>query len=479
MIGLPAIFILLGYFLLLFVISRLSASKSDALTFFIANRNTPWPMVAYGMIGVAISGITFISVPGQVQHTQFAYFQMVIGYSIGLIIVAFLLLPIFYRIKAISIYSYLGQRFGPAAHRTGSIFFIISQSFMASVRLYLMAHVLQILIFSALGLPFWVSVIITLLLIFFYTYRGGIKTVIITDVLQTTLLILAAIISIFIISQKMNLSIVELGEELSKRNLSDTFHWGWKDPNNFWKMIFAGIVLTVMSNGIDQAVMQKHLTCRTLWDSQKNLVTLALILLVVNLLFLFLGGALFLYADAQAITIPEKVDDLYPVISMNNLGSLGQITFILGIAAAAYSSADSSLTGLTTSFCMDILKMDEQENNERLRKSVHFGFAILIFLFILFIEKFLDSSMLNVFIRVTGFVYGPLLSLFVFGLATKRTVSDQWILPICILAPVLSLALDLNSTTLLNGYVFGHEILIVVCGIAFLGLFLFSSKKTS
>jgi len=472
--GTIALLVIGLYFVLLFIISRTTNRNADSNTFFIANRNTPWPLVAYGMIGVAISGITFISVPGQVLVNQFSYMQMVLGYSVGLLIVAFAMLPAFYRIQAISIYSYLGRRFGPYSHRTGSWFFILAQVSMAAIRLYLMAHVIQLLIMDELGFPFSLSVGLTLLLIFLYTYRGGIKTVILTDTLQTTFLMVALLATVWMVADRLDLSFKALSGELSSRGISQVFFWSLDDPKNFAKMFFAGILVTVMNNGLDQSIMQKHLTCRNLRASQKNLVVLALILILVNFLFLYLGGTLSLFSELGQIPVPDQTDDLYPLMAMNELGLLGGVLFLLGIAAAAYSSADSSLTGLTTSFCIDILKMDQDTTNQRQRYWVHFGFTVLIFLIILAIDKLNNSSTLDVFIKTSGYVYGPLMGLFAFGLLTRRTVVDRWVVPICILSPVVSLVLDANSASWFNGFEFGYAILVVNSLLTYIALYLLS-----
>ncbi len=474
MSGTTALIVIGLYFGLLFIISRLSNTKADANTFFIANRNTPWPLVAYGMIGVAISGITFISVPGQVLINKFSYLQMVLGYSVGLMVVAYGMLPAFYRIQAISIYSYLGQRFGPYSHRTGSYFFILAQVSMAAIRLYLMAHVVQLLIMDGLGLPFSLSVGLTLLLIFLYTYKGGIKTVILTDTLQTTFLIVAVIATVWIVADRLDLSFGRLNQELDTQGISQVFFWSLDDPKNFLKMFLAGIVVTVMNNGLDQSIMQKHLTCKNLASSQKNLVVLAVVIIFVNVLFLYLGGALNLFSEVNGIPIPEQSDDLYPLLAMNELGQLGGILFLLGIAAAAYSSADSSLTGLTTSFCIDILKMDQDSTDNRKRYLVHFGFSLLIFLIILIIDKLNNSSTLDVFIKTSGYVYGPLMGLFAFGLLTRLNILDRWVVPICILSPAVSLLLDINSSNWFNGFEFGYSILVVNSLLTFVLLYILS-----
>lgn len=473
--------IIIIYFSLLFILSRLSVKKADSNTFFIANRNAPWPLVAYGMIGVAISGITFISVPGQVAETNFSYFQMVIGFAVGLVVVAYVLLPIFYSIKAISIYSFLNLRFGKFTHKTGALFFLFAQLATASFKLYLMAHVLQLLLFNRLGISFELTVFITLLLIWLYTYRGGIQTVIITDTLQTTFLLLAVVLSIWSISQRMNLSLGDLYQEMQINNMAQIFYWDWEHPQNFFKLILAGILLTVMTNGLDQSVMQKHLTCKNLKSSQKNIVTLAIILLFVNILFLFLGGALHLFGSSKGITLPEQTDSIYPVLALNDLGVITGTFFLIGIAAAAYSSADSSLTGLTTSFCVDVLNFDEgKTDNPRLRQGVHLAFTLLIFSTILIFNSLNNESVLSAFIRTSGFIYGPLVGLFAFGIFIKKEIDDRWIPFISIATPILSIILDRNSAYWFNGFHLGYGILVFNSLLMFAGLLVLSffTKKT-
>jgi Na+/proline symporter len=470
--------IILVYFGLLYLVSRLTSGKSDASTFFIANRKAPWFLVAYGMIGVAISGITFISVPGQVIDMQFSYFQMVIGYVIGLLIVAYILLPVFYRIRAISIYSFLDQRFGKISHKTGAVLFIMAQTATASFKLFLMAYVLQIALFNTLGIPFWITVLVTLLLIWFYTYRGGIKTVIFTDTFQTTFLILALVLSIWTIASRLNYSVIELYSVMDMQGFSKVFYWSFEDPKNFFKLLFVGILLTVMTNGLDQSVMQKHLTCKDLASSQKNIVTLAIILIVVNLLFLFLGGALAVFAISENIPMPEQTDNLYPILAVDHMGLIAGTFFLIGIAAAAYSSADSSLTGLTTSFCVDLLNFDEKDDHRRqLRYFIHLGFTLLIFVLIIIFKQVNNESVLYAFIRTSGFIYGPLLGLFIFGIYSKRKIKDKLIPYICILSPVISVILDLRSPHWFNGYEFGYDILLLNFILTLIALFILSKKK--
>ncbi len=460
--------VILSYFGILFIIARLSVKKADSSTFFIANRNAPWPLVAYGMIGVAISGITFISVPGQVAATQFSYLQMVFGFALGLIVVAFVLVPIFYRINAVSIYSFLKVRFGKYTHKTGAIFFLLAQVATAAFKLFLMAHVLQLLLFDRLGLPFELTVLVTLLLIWLYTYRGGIQTVIITDTLQTTFLLLAVILSIWSISRQMGASVGELYQQMQASNLAKVFYWNPDSEQNFFKLIFAGALLTIMTNGLDQSVMQKHLTCRNLRSSQKNIVTLAIVLIFVNILFLFMGGALHIFSANEGIVLPKDTDSIYPVLALDNLGIVTGTFFLVGIAAAAYSSADSSLTGLTTSFCVDILNFDNNKtDNTRLRQAVHFGFTILIFIIILVFNAVNNESVLAAFIRTSGFIYGPLVGLFVFGIFDKKIVKDQWLPFVTIAAPVISIIIDFATKQW-----FGYGILVVNSLISLGGIYL-------
>ncbi len=470
--------ILVGYFGLLYLISRFSTRKADSTTFFIANREAPWLLVSYGMIGVAISGITFISVPGQVVNTQFSYMQMVFGYAIGLLIVAFVFLPVFYRVRAVSIYTFLEQRFGPRSHRTAASLFLIAQTATASFKLFLMASVLQIVLFNPLGMPFWLTVLFTLLLIWFYTYRGGIKTVILTDALQTTFLLLALVLSIWAVSSQIDLSLGEMFQQMDQQGTSQVFFWGWDDPNNFFKLLLTGVLLTVMTNGLDQSVMQKHLTCKDLWSSQKNITTLAVIILLVNFLFLFLGGALYLYSSQAGIELPKLTDNIYPTIAIDHLGLAAGTFFLVGIAAAAYSSADSSLTGLTTSFCIDILGYRiEEENRTRQRQLIHLMFTFLIFILIMGFNNTNNESVLYYFIRTSGFIYGPLLSLYLFGIYSVRTIKDKFVPIICVLSPLVSFILDQKSTDWLWGYEFGYDILLVNSLISYLAFYILSGKQ--
>lgn len=475
-----ALSVIIGYFGLLFVVSYFTSRKADSTSFYTAGRRTPWPLVSYGMIGVAISGITFISVPGEVSNTQFSYFQLVIGIAIGLLIVALVFLPLYYRRKVISIYAYLEERFGPRTHKTGAGFFLLAHLLGASFRLYLMAFVLQLIVCDPMGIPFWATVLFTILLIWLYTYKGGIKTVIITDTLQTTFLLLAVVVSIFAVADNLDISFMALQRRVWADSSSQIFFGSWESPQNFFKLIITGILLTVMTNGLDQAIMQKHLTCPTLRDAQKNMILLSLVLILVNFLFLFLGSSLLIFAQENMIALPARSDQIYPILATEHLGLLAGITFIIGIAAAAYSSADSSLTGLTTAFCIDFLGYQkDREDKPLIRSGVHLAFSFLIFICIMIFQAFNDQSVISSFIRVSGYVYGPLLGLFAFGMISDRQIRDRWIPALCLLTPLISLTLDTQSQDWFLGYQLGYEIIIVNGLLTFLGLFLLPKPRHS
>lgn len=469
--------VIFAYFGLLSIVAYFTSRRADANSFYLADRKAPWPLVAYGMLGVAISGITFISVPGEVSNTQFSYFQLVIGYAIGLLIVAFLLIPIYYQRRVISIYGYLEERFGYYTHKTGAGFFLLAHLLGAAFRLYLMAYVLQLIVFDAIGIPFAATVLFTILLIWLYTFKGGIKTVIYTDVLQTTFLLLAVLISIGSIAGAMDWSVWELQRAVVQSDTAQFFFWSWESPKNFFKLVVTGIIITVMNNGLDQAIMQKHLSCATAQDAQKNIISLSVILIFVNLLFLFLGGALVIYANENGIALPDQSDQLYPMLAVEHLGTVAGITFVIGIAAAAYSSADTSLTGLTTAFCIDFLGYQRhREDNPRVRRLAHLGFSLLLFLCIMLFWALNDQSVISAWIRASGYAYGPLLGLFAFGLVSGLPVRDRWVPVLCLAAPVISYVLDTYSEQWFNGYRFGYEIIVVNGLVTFLGLFVLQTR---
>lgn len=466
------------YFILLMIVGYLTSRNSDNQTFFTANRASPWYLVAYGMVGASLSGVTFISVPGEVGNSNWSYLQFVMGNMVGYLIIAYILIPIFYNLKLISIYEYLKTRFGVKSYYTGAGFFILSQTIGASFRLFLAALVLQLAFFDAFGIPFWVTVLSTILLIWLYTRRGGIKTIVWTDTLQTTFLLLAVIISIYMIVDQLEWTTAEVIANVKNSRMSTLFDWEWSSSTYFFKNFFAGIFITIAMNGLDQNVMQKNLTCKNIGEARKNIFWFALTFFIATVFFLILGVLLYQYAAANDIPIPERTDDLYPLLALEYFGPAAAITFLLGIIAAAFSSADSALTALTTSFCVDILDIKNRKTNtEKTRSIVHIAFTFLMFAVIVIFNMLNDSSVVNAVFKVAGFTYGPLLGLFVYGLFSKQPVKDRLVPFICILAPILSVILDQNSEAWFFGYKFGFEILLVNAFLTILGLYLISKRN--
>ena len=466
--------IITGYFLLLLGISYFTSKKADNATFFTANRESPWFLVAFGMVGATLSGVTFISVPGEVGNTAWTYLQFVMGNMVGYAVIALVLIPLFYKLRLVSIYEYLNNRFGKNSYLTGSSFFLISQTIGASFRLFLAALVLQIAFFDAFGIPFYVTVLTTIILIWLYTFRGGIKTIVWTDTLQTTFLLLAVIISMYIVVDHLDLTVSGLVNVVAESEMSEIFEWGWRSDRNFFKTFLAGIFITIAMNGLDQNVMQKNLTIRKTSDAQKNILWFAITFFIATVLFLALGVLLYKFAMDQGIAVPESTDDLYPMLALNHFGIAAGIVFLLGIVAAAFSSADSALTALTTSFCVDILDLPSRklESQKRTRLLVHVVFTILMFFVIIIFNEINDSSVVNAVFKVAGFTYGPLLGLFAFGLLSKAQVRDRMVPVVCVLSPIICVILDIHSTVWFNGYKFGFEILLVNAAITCLGLFL-------
>lgn len=469
------------YFLVLFLISYFTSRKVTADTFFTGDRQSPWFLVAFGMIGASLSGVTFISVPGEVGNSNFYYFQVVLGYILGYYVIAKVLLPLYYRLNLISIYSYLEDRFGFWSYKTGAFFFILSRALGSSLRLYLVASVLQLILFDALGIPFWVSVLITVGLIWLYTFKGGIKTVVWTDTLQTAFMLGAVIITIVLIGQ--DLGIKSLGEYIStiaQDSRSQVFNWDWKAGTNFFKQFVSGAFITIVMTGLDQDMMQKNLTCKNIGEAQKNMFWFTGTLVVVNLLFLSLGVMLYLYAESKGITLPGKSDQLFPLLATEHFSAFAGIVFVLGIIAAAYSSADSTLTALTTSFCIDFLEIEKKyapEDRVRIRQKVHIAFTGLFYLLILSFYWLNDQSVINSVFIIAGYTYGPLLGLYSFGLFTKWKVKDRFVPYVAVASPLITYAITQNSERLLWGYKFGFEALILNGMLMFLGLYLFRKKS--
>jgi SSS family transporter len=468
------------YFAMLFLISILTSRNVSKDTFFTGDRQSPWFLVAFGMIGASLSGVTFISVPGEVGNTSFHYFQIVIGYTLGYFVIAKVLLPLYYRLNLVSIYSYLEDRFGFWSYKTGAFFFILSRTLGSSIRVFLVAGVLQLILFDNFGIPFWVSVLITVSLIWLYTYRGGIKTVVWTDTLQTLFMLLAVVISIYLIGKEIGISTFGgFLQAVVSDPRSEVFNWDWRASTNFFKQFASGAFITIVMTGLDQDMMQKNLTCRNISDAQKNMFWFTVILVVVNLLFLSLGILLYQYAEAKGIPLPTKTDDLYPLLATQYFSSFVGIVFVLGIIAAAYSSADSTLTALTTSFCFDFLEIEKRYPKEKqvaVRQRVHIGFTALMFFAILFFRWVNDQSVINAVFVIAGYTYGPLLGLYAFGLFTNLQVKDKWVPYLAVAAPLIAYVISKNSQKWLWGYKFGFEVLILNGLLMFFGLYLLRKK---
>jgi SSS family transporter len=468
------------YFLLLFLISWFTTRKISADTFFTGDRQSPWFLVAFGMIGASLSGVTFISVPGEVGNSNFYYFQVVLGYTVGYFTIAKVLLPLYYRLNLVSIYSYLEDRFGFWSYKTGAFFFILSRTLGSSLRVFLVASVLQLILFDSLGIPFWVSVVITVGLIWIYTHRGGIKTVVWTDTLQTFFMLLAVVIIIILIGEELSFEGVSAYfEAVSSDPRSKIFDWDWKSGTNFFKQFISGAFITIVMTGLDQDMMQKNLTCKNIGDAQKNMFWFTIILVIVNILFLSLGIMLYLYAETKGITLPTKSDELFPLLATQHFSAFAGIIFVLGIVAAAYSSADSTLTALTTSFCIDFLEIDRRypaDQRVKVRQRVHVAFSLVMILAILMFYWINDQSVINSVFIIAGYTYGPLLGLYAFGLFTTWKVKDRWVPLLAVSAPVLTFLVSQNSERFLWGYKFGFEALILNGLLMFLGLVLIRRK---
>ena len=460
--------IISAYFLVLIMISYLSGKSDSNEAFFLGNKQSPWYVVAFGMIGATLSGVTFISVPGWVGDSQFSYLQMVIGMTAGYVVIANILLPLYYKLNLTSIYGYLEQRFGSVSYRTGSFFFLLSRTIGASFRLYLVANVLQLAIFDAWNVPFWLTVSLTILLIWLYTFRSGIKTIIWTDTLQTLFMLLAVGVSIWLMSDHMQLGLGDLVNTLKSSDYSQIFFWEGKQ--NFLKQFFSGMFIAIVMTGLDQDMMQKNLSCPNLADSKKNMYWFSVALILVNIFFLALGAMLYIFAEQQGLSI-DKGDDLFPIVALQGGLGLGVgVFFILGLIAAAYSSADSALTSLTTAFCVDFLNIEHKLKKQQInqRKWVHIAFSIILVFAILIFKAINDESVIAALFKVAGYTYGPLLGLYAFGLFTKWKVHDKMVPLVAITSPVICYVLQLYIP-------FGFELLIVNGAITFAGLYLIFS----
>ena len=467
-----ALLILIVYFGMLIAVSFYTARGADTTAFFTANRQSPWWLVAFGMIGTSLSGVTFISVPGAVGKIGFSYFQVVLGYIVGYFIIGSVLMPLYYRLNLISIYGYLEKRFGFWSYKTGAGFFLLSRTVGSAVRLYVAAGVLQLALFNALGIPFEVSVLITIALIWIYTFKGGVKTIIVTDTLQTLFLVTAVILTIILISQQLGLSFGGLVQTIKNSTMSQVFFWDGNDPKNFFKQFISGAFIAIVMTGLDQDLMQKNLTCKNIGEAQKNMLWFTVTLVFVNFMFLSLGVLLFVYAQREGIVIPTRTDDLYPLLALNHLGLVVAITFLLGITAATYASADSALTALTTSFCIDFMNVEKRPETERsrIKQVVHIGFSLLFYVVIIVFRQLNSKEVITAVFDIAGYTYGPLLGLYAFGIFSKRPVRDQFVPFICLASPVLTYIVNQNSAAWFGGYQFGFERLLLNGLFTFLGL---------
>ncbi|MFD0941698.1 sodium:solute symporter [Pedobacter boryungensis] len=486
---------LIGYFAVLIIIAfATSKNSSDNSTFFLANKNSKWYLVAFGMIGTALSGVTFISVPGEVgspNGNQFQYFQFVLGNAVGFIIIATVLLPLYYRMNLTSIYSYIEKRLGHYSYKTAASIFLLSRTLGSATRLYLVVIVLQRFIFDSYGVPFWATVLISLGLIWSYTFKGGLKTIIITDTLQTFFLVLSVFLTIYFVCNSLDLGISQAFETIKNSSYSKIFFLDDFLANKFYlsKQFIGGIFVTIAMTGLDQDLMQKNLSMKTIGEAKKNMFTFTGVFVILNIFFLSVGALLYVYASRNGIEIPldhvtgkPRTDFLFPEIALNHLTTIPAIVFMLGLTAATFATTDSALTALTTSFCVDFLGMSKKENLDKhdavkKRHMVHVGFSILMFLVILVINALNSSSVVSLIFQIASYTYGPLLGLYSFGLFVRnRGLHDKLVPIVCIIAPFLCYLLATYSKELLGGYVFSVELILVNGLITLLGLLLISKK---
>lgn len=469
-----------AYFLLLLTVAWRTGRNSNNESFFIGNRNSNWMLVAFGMIGTSLSGVTFVSVPGAVSRESFAYFQITLGYLIGYIMIAFVLLPLYYRLNLTSIYHYLQTRLGFTSYKTGAGFFILSRILGATARLYLVVNILQEAILNGFGVPFWLTTLIILAMILLYTYEGGVKTIVWTDTLQTTCMLLGLIICVIYILNSLDMNLGQSLQVMHEKGYSKIFY---TDPGSklfFVKQILAGAFITVTMTGMDQEMMQKNISVKTLKDSQKNVITMSLILLGVILLFLFLGGLLYLYADKLGVNATG--DQLFPTLALEHMPPAISVIFIIALISALFPSADGAITALTSSFCIDIIGIQRRADmseakKKKTRQRVHLVFAFLFLLFVMMFKWIEDPSMIGVILKVAGYTYGPLLGLFTFGIVMKRSVNDRLVPYICIAAPIICFLIDKYQKYIFGSFEIGLELLIINGLLTFIGLMIISKKR--
>ena len=489
----------IGYFLLLLGVAWYTSRNSNNESFFIGNRSSNWMLVAFGMIGTSLSGVTFVSVPGGVGSSNFFYFQVVLGYLLGYIVIAFVLLPLYYKMNLTSIYTYLEKRFGINAHKAGAFFFILSRVFGATARLYLVISVLQTFIFNGLGIPFVLTALVILVLILLYTFEGGVKTIIYTDTLQTTGMLVGLVVCTIAIIKTLGTDFGGAWTMMTEKGYTNIFNWDVKSGSFALKHILGGMFIAIAMTGLDQEMMQKNISVKTLKDSQKNIMTFSIVIMLVNFLFLVLGGVLYLYANSQNISVPP--DDLFPTIALSKAfsGTIG-IIFIIALISALFPSVDGAITSLTSCFCIDILGLKKREGTEkekkRTRLKVHFTFALVFFIMVLIFKWMNDKLIIDFILKFAGVTYGPLLGLFAFGILTKRKLKENLIWLVCIVAPLIALVLDMLSNpawyeaklhmklgldnlsaATFNGYRIGNELILINGIITFIGLRIISQKR--
>lgn len=473
-----ALSILLVYFAVLVTVSLFTSRNADTNTFFTANKQSPWYLVAFAMIGTSLSGVTFISVPGNVGTSQFSYFQVVLGYLVGYLVIATVLMPMYYRLNLISIYSYLEKRFGFWSYKTGAGFFLLARTVGSAGRMFIAVQVLQLAIFDPLGVPFELTVVFAIALIWVYTFKGGVKTIIVTDTLQTFFLVTAVFLTVFLIGRKLGLSGGELWNTVRDSPYSRIFVWDWAAKNYFWKDFVSGAFIAIVMTGLDQDLMQKNLTCKSIGDAQKNMFWFSVVLVIVNFAFLTLGALLYIYANQLGLALPTRSDELYPMLALGNqFGLIAAVTFLLGITAATYASSDSALTALTTSFCIDFLDIQKypEVKRQRMKTAVHLMFSGLFLVVIILFRQLNSQAMIRTIFDLAGYTYGPLLGLYAFGLYTKRAVADRFVPYLCLASPLITYAIVVNTPGWF-GYTFGFEKLLLNGLLTFLGLWAVSRR---
>ena len=474
--------LVLAYFGLLLGVAFLASRGADNESFFVGNRNSNWMLVAFGMIGTSLSGVTFISVPGQVGAAGFGYMQIALGQFIGYFVIAFVLLPLYYRLKLSSIYRFLGERLGPRAYRTGAGIFVVSRTLGATARLYLVIKILQEAILDAFGMPFWLTALIIIGLILLYTFEGGVKTIVWTDTLQTSGMLLGLVVCVLYLLNGLGLSFSESVSALHAQGLSDIFVTD-VDSRSFWgKQLLAGIFIAVAMTGMDQEMMQKNISVKRLSDSQKNVVLLSFVMLLVVLMFLFLGGLLQLFALKTGMA--ARGDALFPAVVLGHLPEWVQIVFVIALISALFPSADGALTALTSSFCIDLLGMDKQRDwseakKTSVRRRVHLSFAAVFFIAVMVFRWINDPSMIGLILKLAGYTYGPLLGLFAFGMLTKRQPRDGLVPWVCLAAPLICWVVDSQQAALFGHYGIGLELLLLNGALTFGGLWVVSAKTTT